>query len=331
MDYKIPPFDLRKMLSKPKVLILGGAGFIGSNLAEHFFKKGTEVTIIDGLLEKTGANKRNLANLNGKIKIIFKRIEDIQSLTELIREYDLIIDCMAWTSHRSAIDNPFYDLELNCKSHLYLLENIKGNKNKNIIFLSTRSIYGAVEEGVIVEKTQPNPLDIQGIHKLTAENYFKIYSRIHGINVIVLRIPNCFGKNQPINGDDIGLVGMFIRNALFDNIIEIYGSERKRSLIFVDDIVDIVWLIAQKEWSGFEAYNISGYNIPISELAEKIIKIVGQGKVSFKQIPVNIKNIDVGNASIDESKITEFIGKINLKNIDAALTETINFFKENII
>ncbi len=314
-----------------KVLILGGAGFIGSNLAEHFLAKGYEVTVIDGLLEKTGCNPKNLAKIKNKIKVFYKRIEEIENLSELILESALIIDCMAWTSHHAAIENPLYDLELNCKSHLYLIDNIKKTKNKNIILLSSRGIYGNVEEDVINEKTPPNPVDIQGIHKLTTENYFKIYSRIYDYNVVALRIPNCFGKNQPLIGDDIGLVGSFIRDALLDNVIEVYGRNRKRSLICVNDVVDIVWLIAQKQWSGFVPLNISGYNMPISELAEKIIKIAGSGKISLKEIPKTVKNIDVGNALIDESRITEFIGKVHIKNIKDDLTETINYFKENLI
>jgi nucleoside-diphosphate-sugar epimerase len=318
------------MQSKPKTLILGGAGFIGSNLAEHFYKMGSEVTVIDGLLENTGGQKKNLDNLNGKIRIYFKKIEEIQNLQGLIVESDLIVDCMAWTSHHAAIENPFYDLELNCKSHLHLIKNIKGTRNKNIIFLSSRGIYGNVEEKLINEKTPPNPVDIQGVHKLTTEGYFNIYSKIYDFNVVVLRISNCFGKNQPITGDDIGLVGSFIRDALFDKTIEIYGNARKRSLIYINDLVTIVWLIAQKQWSYFVPLNISGLNIPISELAEKIIKIADSGEISLKETPTMIKNIDIGNAIIDESILTELIGKVHLKNIDEALNETINYFKENL-
>lgn len=313
-----------------RVLILGGAGFIGSNIAEKFYSNGAEVIVIDGLLEKTGSNSKNLKDLDGKIKIIYQRIEMINNLEEIINDVDLVIDCMAWTSHKSALVNPFYDLELNCKSHLYLIEHLKRNQNKNIIFLSSRGIYGNVEEEVITEKTQPNPIDIQGIHKLTAENYFKFYFRMHGINVIALRIPNCFGKNQPIIGDDVGLVGSFIWNALRDNIIEVYGNQRKRSIVYVNDIAEIVWEIAQKQWTGFIPINISGYNIPIIELAKKIVNISGKGKISFKEMPTMIGNIDIGNAISEETRLTNFIGKVELTNIDNALLETINYFKEKI-
>lgn len=318
------------MLSKHKTLILGGAGFIGSNLAEHFYKRGSEVTVLDGLLEKTGGHKKNLANLNGKITIFFEKIEEKQNLQELVIESDLIIDCMAWTSHLAAIENPFYDLDLNCKSHLHLLKSIKNTKNKNIILLSSRGIYGNVKEKIINDKTPPNPIDMQGVHKLTAENYFKIYSKIYDFNVVALRIPNCFGKKQPTLGNDIGLVGSFIRDALLDKEIEVYGSERKRQLIFVTDVVNIIWLISQENWSGFIPLNVSGYSIPIANLAEKIVSIAGKGKISIKDIPKTIKNIDIGDVVVDDSMLTKLIGKIHLRNVDEALTETIDYFKESL-
>jgi len=313
-----------------RVLILGGAGFIGSNLAEHFYNMSAIVTVVDGLLERTGGSSKNLNSLYGKIQVFFQKIEEIQNLQNLIIEADLIIDCIAWTSHFAAIENPLYDLELNCKSQLFLIENLKKTKGKNIILLSSRGIYGNVEDNIINENTPQNPIDIQGIHKSTAEKYFKFYSKIYNFNVLVLRIPNCFGKNQLLYGEDIGLVGSFIRDALLDNEIEIFGKDRNRAIIFVKDVINIIWSISQKQWNGFVSFNISGYNMSISELAEKIITIAGTGKISLKELPTRIKNIDAGNAFIDDSRLTEFIGKVNMNSIDDALVETINYFKENL-
>lgn len=318
------------MKSKTKILILGGAGFIGSNITEHFYKMNSEVTVIDGLLENTGGNTKNLDNLIGKIRIIFKKIEEVQNLEEFIIEADLIIDCMAWTKHIAAIENPIYDLELNCKNHLHLINNLKKTKKKNIILLSSSGIYGNSIYNLIDENSPFNPVDIQGVHKLTAENYFKIYSKIYDFNIIALRIPNCFGINQPTFGVEIGLIGSFIRDALFDNVLEIFGKGRMRSVIYVDDVVEIIWRISQKQWCGFIPFNVGGYNIQISELAEKIITIAGRGKILYKEVPKMVKNIDVGKSFIDESQLTNFIGKIILKDIDSALTKTINYFKENI-
>jgi len=314
-----------------KSLILGGAGFIGSNIAEYFYNMGTEVTVIDGLIDKTGGQKKNLEKLNGKIKIFFKKIEELENLDELLIETDLIIDCMAWTSHIEAIENPFFDLDLNCRSHLFLIEKLKKIKNKKVIFLSSLIVFGGNKNQVIVEETYPNPIDIQGIHKLTAEYYFKFYSKIYDFNIVILRFPNCFGKNQLIIGKDIGLVGSIIRDSLLDKEIEVYGRERTRQLIFVDDLVDIIWLIVQKDIKSFLQFNVSAYNIPVLHLTEKIVKITGKGKILLKEIPQKIDNIDQGTIFIDNSKLIKFVGRLNFTNIDEALTKTINYFKENLI
>ena len=242
-----------------KILILGGAGFIGSNLAESFYRMHYKVTVIDGLLGKTGGRKKNLDNLQTRIKILYNKIEDVENLQELILEADLIIDCMAWTSHNAAIDDPYYDLKLNCESHLYVLKLLKECEEKKIIFLSTRGVYGNTKVNQITEETETVPEDIQGIHKLTSENYYRFYTNHYGFSTVVLRVPNCFGKNQPLEGDDIGLIGGFIRDSLNDINIEVFGNIRTRNFIYVGDLANAVVKIASKEWKNFNVYNVNGF------------------------------------------------------------------------
>lgn len=313
-----------------KVLILGGAGFIGSNLAEKFYSNDAKVTVIDGLLGETGGSIKNIRNLDGKIKIIYQRIEEINNLEEITSDVDLIIDCMAWTSHKSALVNPFYDLELNCQSHLFLIDSLKKKTGKTIIFLSSRGVYGNVDVDSINEKTALLPNDIQGLHKLTAENYFKIYSQIYHFNVIALRIPNCYGKHQPITGDDIGLIGSFIIDSLMGKTIEVFGNNRKRNFLYIDNLVNIIWRISQQNWGGYLPFNVSGQSIPIIDLARMIINITGEGEQIVKDIPYSIKQIDIGDANIEEKELVSFIGEISYSDFYSTLIETINYFKENL-
>ncbi|MFZ2339171.1 MAG: SDR family oxidoreductase [Bacteroidales bacterium] len=311
-----------------KVLILGGAGFIGSNIAEYFVSKNDKVVVLDGLMGKTGGSKRNLERINNKIEIYYSNIKGAPYLKSLITNSEIIIDCMAWTSHHSAIEDPLYDMELNCSSHLYLINLLREAGGKKIIFISSRGIYGNVENNKIDEHTPLNPIDIQGIHKLTGETYFKIYSKNYGFNIVSLRIPNCFGENQPYEGEDIGLIGSFIRNALLNKKIEVFGEDRKRSLIFAADVARIVWLISRKEWGGFIPLNINGLSKPIIELADNIVSIIGGGEIILKEMPSSIRNIDIGNIIIDDSRLKEFIGDYSLSEFQESLTVTINYFKK---
>lgn len=312
------------------ILIFGGAGFIGSNIAQRFCDEGYMVTVVDGFLPETGGCKRNLKGIISNINLIESRIEDVDNLPEVVRGNDLIVDCMAWTSHHSAIDEPLYDLKLNAESHLYLLKCLKGCTGKHIIYLSSRGVYGNPQVDEITEETAMMPEDIQGIHKLTAESYYRVYSRIYGFNVISLRLSNCFGANQPVEGRDIGLLGGFVRDILSNRDIEIFGRKRRRFLVYVKDLSDAVFKLSERQFRGFEPFNIGGIETYIEELAELLIGITGQGSYSIKEMPLEVKNMDIGNAAFSEAKLRVFLGGIQNTDLKIALSSTVSYFKENM-
>jgi len=190
------------------VTIFGGAGFIGSNIAKKLVEIGYNTTVVDGLLRNTGGDLKNIRDILEKIKFYPLRIEEVPNLVKLVEDSDFIIDSMAWTQHGSAITNPQYDLELNCASHLCLIQAL--TKKNKVIYLGSRGQYGNPTVSRITEQTTMVPLDIQGIHKLAAENYYRIYSKIKSFDVVSLRIANCFGANQPIKKNEPGLIASFI-------------------------------------------------------------------------------------------------------------------------
>jgi UDP-glucose 4-epimerase len=307
------------------VLVLGGAGFIGSNIVKHLLLSKNLVTVIDGLLPFTGGNINNISNILDNIKFIQASVEDVNNIRNITNKADLIIDCMGWTSHLKALDDPFFDLKLNISSHLFLIKHL--NKNQNIIYLGSRSQYGNPSTKEITEETAMSPEDLQGIHKLTAEYYYKVYSKINKFNVISLRLPNCFGENQPYQGEDIGLVGGFVRSLLNNKKIEIFGHQRKKSLLYVDDLCETILQLGHKEWKGFHPYNIRGHEILIKELVEMLIGIVGYGGYLITDMPVEIKNIDTGNAKFNDDKIRNYLGTLPCKSLHDALQNTLKYFK----
>ncbi len=312
-----------------KVLIFGGAGFIGSNLARFYVDHKWDVTIVDGLLDKTGGRFENLTNILDSIKFIDKRIENIKNLSELIDNNDLVIDCMAWTSHRAALMDPFYDLELNVKSHIHLLNAVKEGFVKPIIYLGSRGQYGNPAVFEITEDTPMIPEDVQGINKLAAENYFRVYSRLKKLNIVSIRFPNCYGMNQPTSGDDIGLIGSFIRDILDDKEIVIYGNNRKRFILYVKDLCEYVYALGNNPYMGFNPYNISGVELTIEELVQTIVSIIGKGNYIKKDIPHEIKAIDIGTALFNDEKIQKKFS-IQNTNIIASLKETVMYFQRSL-
>ena len=310
-----------------KVLILGAAGFIGSNLVYGFLEEGHEVIALDGFLEKTGGDKKHLENVINKIVLIDQKIEDIDSIPELINSVDIVIDSMAWTSHLLAVENPIYDLKLNARSHLSLLTCLPNKPEQKFIFLGSRGQFGNPEVDLIDEETPMIPQDIQGIHKLTAESYFRVYSKLKNIDVISLRFPNCYGINQPINGNDIGLVGSFIRDALLGKNIIVYGEGRKRPIVYINDLVKVIIEFAKKEFFGFNAFNIKGIEISIYQLAKKIVELAGNGCVSLKKMPDELAAIDIGNAEFSDKKTIDYLGGIPKTDLTKSLSKTIEYFK----
>ena len=310
------------------ILILGAAGFIGSNVVELFCKSGYNVIAVDGCLDNTGGNKAHISNFINKITYIDNRIEDIKELPEIIYSVDVIIDCMAWTQHHSAISNPFYDLELNVKSHLHLISQFPENCNTKIIYLASRGQYGNPSTDLIDENTPMIPEDIQGIHKLTAESYYRVFSKLKNINVVSLRFPNCFGRNQPTSGTDIGLIGGFIKDALKGKAIKVFGDGRKRNIIYVVDLIRDILELSNKELRGFDAFNVRGMEISILDIAEKIISIIGKGSVIMEKMPDMLKVIDIGNAEYSDAKLTHYLGNRSLTDLTTSLIETTNYFKE---
>ena len=302
-------------MSDKRALILGGAGFVGSNLAQKFLEGGWKVTVVDGLLARTGGNKENLTKITANINFIGLAIEQINNLETLVAENDLVIDSMGWTCHNLAWANSLYDLKLNLQSHLPLIDVLKKFPGKRVIFLGSKS--------------PPAPADVQGVHKVAAESYFRIYSGLYRFNVVVVRFGNCFGVNQLRKGDDLGLVGSFIGDLLKKKKIKVYGHSRSRQLIYVEDLTSVIWEIAQRNWSGFDSYNLAGQSILIEELAKKLIKILGFGSYEVEKIPPKIAIIDSGNLRIEENKLRGLIGVIPRTNLEIALVATVAYFKQN--
>ncbi len=315
-------------MSKQKTaLIPGGAGFIGSHIADAFVKHGWAVTVIDGLLPKTGGRAENLAALKNKITFLTAPIEEAPSLGELVAKADVIVDCMAWTSHLLAKKDPLYDLRLNVESHWHLIQELANHKNKQIIYLGSRGQYGNAAVAEITEETPLVPEDVQGIHKQAAEDAFRFHSKSTGNAVVSLRFSNCFGPRQNNDGPDIGLVGGFIKDLLENKPIEVFGGERVRYIISAGDLAQIIVRLAEKPSAGFQAYNLGGERVQIGDLVQRLIRIIGQGTSTIKPMPEEIRKMDIGNAAFSEEKLKKHIGSIELSDLSAGLSETVNYFR----
>ena len=243
---------------------------------------------------------------------------------------DVVIDAMAWTRHVAALGDPLQDMRLNLASHLTLLQAIRAQPARLLVYLGSRSQYGRMSSGVITEDTPMTPQDPQGVHKVAAESHFKNFSSLDGFNVVSLRLPNCFGESQPVAGEDIGLVGGFIRSFCLGETVKVYGEGRRRSILYARDAADIVAAVVERPVAGFVPLNVTGHDVDIRELAQRLQSLVGSGAVATEEMPAHIKAMDTGDAVIDAGRLQALIGKSARTEFSVALDATVRYFKERL-
>lgn len=304
------------------ILIAGGAGFIGSHITEALLKHGHSVVVVDGLLAETTGCEKNLSHLP-TAHFIPQPIESCEQLPELLSKADMVIDCMGWTRHLAALENPEYDLALNVGSHLALIRALKESPCEKVIYLGSRGQFGNTDTSLISEDAPRNPLDIQGIHKTSAESHFRLFSKLTGTKTLSLIIGNTFGPRMPMQGNDIGLFGGFLRDVINDKPLELFGKGRFREFTYAPDLAEMIARICETDWEGFETLNIPGQSVELEELVKLMITLTGKGRYSIEDWPDEIKAIDVGASQLDPTKIRSRIGPIEPTSLKEALRQTI--------
>jgi len=242
----------------------------------------------------------------------------------VLAESDVIVDCMGWTQHRAALDDPLYDLELNVASHLHWLRRVPDHLRAKVVYLGSRGQYADPATGDIGEDDPQEPRDVQGIHKAATERHFRLAASLRDLDVVALRLPACIGPNQPAEGEDIGLVGGFARDLLAGRAIRVYGRGRRRAVAYVDDVAEIVCQLARLPGRGFQAYNLRGDVLPIEDIAKRLVAIVGRGSVEVADLPRDIAAIDSGAAAFREDRLRAALGgAVPRAPVDEALAATV--------
>lgn len=294
-----------------KVLITGGAGFIGSTLAHHLVRFGAKVTIVDSMIPDYGGNLFNLDGIQDRIRINFSDVRDRYSMEYLIGGQDYLFNLAGQVSHIDSMTDPFADLEINAKSQLSILEACRyHNPSIRIVFASTRQIYGRPHYLPVDENHPLDPPDINGINKLAGERYHTLYAKIYGLHCSVLRLTNVYGPRQLMRHNRQGFIGWFVRQIVRGEKIQIFGTgEQKRDLVFVDDVVNALLLAALNDNASGQIYNLGGAEpISLKALVMLMIQINGRGNFELVPFPEDRKKIDIGDFYTDFTKIKSELG-----------------------
>ncbi|HEY4662906.1 MAG TPA: NAD-dependent epimerase/dehydratase family protein [Candidatus Humimicrobiaceae bacterium] len=322
---------ITKTYRNKNVLITGGLGFIGSNIAIRLCNLGANITIVDSLIENYGGNLFNIELIKDKIKVNIADIRDESSMDYLVKNVNFIFNLAGQVSHLDSMKNPFVDLEINCRSQLSLLEACrKNNKDVKIIYAGTRQQYGKPDYLPVDEKHLVHPTDVNGINKMAGEWYHILYSNIYGIKATSLRLTNTYGPRQLLKHNRQGFFGWFIRKIIENEEIKIFGDGKQlRDLNYVDDVVDSFLTAGASENSYGNFYNL-GSEPPISliDLVEKMIEVNGGGSYKIVPFPEERKKIDIGDYYADFSKIKKELGWYPKTDLQEGLLKTFDYYKK---
>jgi UDP-glucose 4-epimerase len=322
---------LENFYNGKNVLVTGGLGFIGSNLAIRLTALGAKVVIVDSLIEDYGGNLFNIEPVKNNVRVNISDVRDEPGMLYLVKGMDFIFNLAGQVSHIDSMLNPYVDLEINCKSQLTILEACrKNNKDVKIVFAGTRQQYGKPDYLPVDEKHPIHPTDVNGINKMAGEWYHILYNNVYGIRAVSLRLTNTYGPRQLLKHNRQGFFGWFVRQIIDGEEIKIFGDgSQVRDFSYVSDTVD-AFLIAGADDSAFgNIYNLGGAErFSLKTLVELMIKIHGSGSYSIIPFPEDRKKIDIGDFYANYEKIENELGWLPKVNLEEGIKETFKYYAQ---
>lgn len=314
-----------------RILITGGAGFIGSNLARRLVGLGADVILVDSLIPEYGGNLRNLHGIEDRVHLNISDVRDPHSMKYLVQGVDFVFNLAGQTSHMDSMQDPFTDLEINSRSQLSLLESLRHHNPKaKVVFASTRQIYGRPDYLPVDEKHPLRPVDVNGINKIAGEDYHILYNNVYDLRACALRLTNTYGPGMRIKDARQTFVGIWIRKLLEEQPFEVWGGEQLRDFNYIDDVVEAFLTCALDDRADGKVFNLGSQEVvSLSQLANLLIETNGGGGFETREFPETRKKIDIGDYYSDFSLIQSTLGWAPRVNLRTGLGSTLRYFREH--
>lgn len=324
--------DFGNLYFKKSILITGGLGFIGSNLAHKLVELGAHVTLVDSLIPEYGGNLFNIDGLEDKLHINIADVRDEHSMRYLVQGQDYLFNLAGQTSHMDSMHDPLTDLEINAKAQLFILEACrKFNPAIKIVFASTRQVYGKPDYLPVDEKHRLSPVDINGVNKLAGEWYHLLYNQVYGIRTSVLRLTNTIGPRMRVKDARQTFLGIWIKLLIEGKPFEVWGGEQLRDFTYVDDAVNAFLITAAEDKSIGKIFNLGGdCAISLKQLADLLIEANGSGKYIIREFQAERKVIDIGSFYADFGAIRSLLEWKPETELKEALFRTLEYYKKNL-
>ncbi|HEY2905670.1 MAG TPA: NAD-dependent epimerase/dehydratase family protein [Vicinamibacterales bacterium] len=325
--------EYREFYRGRKVMITGGLGFIGSNLARQLVELGADVLLVDSLIPDYGGNLFNIDGIADRVRVNVADIRQQSTMNYLVRDRSVIFNLAGQVSHIDSMRDPYTDLEINCRSQLTILEACRyNNPTVKVVFASTRQIYGRPSSLPVDESHLVRPTDVNGINKAAGEYYHLVYNNVFGVNACSLRLTNVYGPRQLLKHNRQGFIAWFIRLAVENKTIQIYGDgSQVRDFVYVDDAADAFLRAGANAACNGEAFNVGGDRpISLRDLTHLLIDVAGTGRVEYVEWPADKKPIDIGSFYADSTKFKRATGWLQHTTLADGLRKTVSFYREHL-
>jgi UDP-glucose 4-epimerase len=322
--------DYRAFYRDRRVLVTGGLGFIGSTIARQLVDLGARVLLVDSLIPEYGGNLFNIHGIEDRVRVNIADVRQQSTMNYLVRDHEVIFNIAGQVSHIDSMQDPVTDLEINCRSQLFILEACRRyNPGTKVVFAGTRQVYGRPQTLPVTEDHLVKPIDVNGVNKVAGEYYHLMYNDVFGIRACSLRLTNVFGPRHLIKHNRQGFIAWFIRLAIEDREIQIYGDgSQLRDFVFVEDAADAFLRAGASDMANGQVFNVGGV-APIShrELVELLIAVAGSGRYRFVEWPPEKKAIDIGDFYTDSSRIARTLGWRPTTPLRDGLERTIAYYR----
>lgn len=310
-----------------QVLITGGVGFIGSNLARRLVTLGARVTLVDSLIPLYGGNLFNIDDIREFVTLNITDVRDPFAMAYLLQGKDYLFNLAGQTSHLDSMANPQIDLDINAAAQLSILEACRQhNPGVKIVFASTRQLYGKPEYLPVDEAHPIRPVDVNGINKLAGEWYHLLYNNVYGIRTCALRLTNTYGPGMRVKDARQTFLGIWIRNVIERKPILVFGDGNQlRDFNYVDDAVEALLLAALNPRADGQVFNLGSREVvSLKQLAQMLTELHPGSEFEIVPFPPERKSIDIGDYYSNYDKIETELGwqpKVDLcEGLMASLT-----------
>lgn len=313
-----------------RVVVTGGAGFLGSGLCHALGALGARVTALDALLPGMGGRRANLDGSGADLLVADLREADLEPV---VAGADVLFNMAAQISHAGSMADPFSDLAINATAQLRVIAALRAAApGAVVVHASTRQFYGRAQR-LPVDETHPIvPPDFNGVSKFAGEQYWMVEHRVHGRPVVSLRLTNCYGPRLRIADARQMFLGVWIRRVLEGEPFELWGGGQMRDLAYLDDVVSAFLLAAETPGCAGRIFNIGG-DAPVSlrTLAEMLVAANGgAGRFVVREFPPERAAIDIGSYAADDSAFRAATGWAPRVPLAEGLARSLAFFRPRL-